>query len=51
MTVYDGGGGGGGRCSFVFDSLNPWTVDHKAPLSMEFSRQETAVGGIPFSRG
>ena len=32
---------------FVF----PWTVSHQAPLSMEFSRQNTGVSAIPFSRG
>ena len=51
MTVYDGGGGGGGRCSFVFDSLNPWTVACQAPLSMELSRQETEVGCNSLLRG
>ena len=49
MTAYDGGGGGGRR-SIVSDSVSPWTVANQAPLSMEFSRQETAMGGIPFSR-
>ena len=29
----------------------PWTIDHKAPLSMEFSRQEWRWVTIPFSRG
>ena len=27
-------------CSVVSDSETPWTIGHKAPLSMEFSRQE-----------
>ena len=49
MTAYDGGGGGGRR-SIVSDSVSPWTVANQAPLSMEFSRQETAMGEIPFSR-
>ena len=49
MTAYDGGGGGGRR-SIVSDSVSPWTVANQAPLPMEFSRQETAMGGIPFSR-
>ena len=32
----------------MLDSLaTPWTVDHKAPLSMEFSRQED-WSGLPF---
>ena len=26
--------------SFMSDSVTPWTVAHRAPLSMEFSRQE-----------
>ena len=31
-------------CSVVSDSLRPpWTIAHQAPLSMEFSRQETFV--------
>ena len=29
------------------DSLQPWTVAHQAPLSMEFSRQEY-WSGYPF---
>ena len=32
-------------CIWLF--VTPWTVDHKAPLSMEFSRQEY-WGGFPF---
>ena len=32
-------------CSVESNSLRlPWTVDHQAPLSMEFSRQITGVG-------
>ena len=27
--------------------VNPWTIAHKAPLSMEFPRQEY-WGGLPF---
>ena len=27
-------------CSLGSNSVNPWTVAHQAPLSMEFSRQE-----------
>ena len=26
------------------DSATPWTVAHQAPLSMEFSRQKSAMG-------
>ena len=29
------------------DSATPWTVDHRAPLSMEFPRQEQ-WSGLPF---
>ena len=29
------------------DSVTPWVVDHQAPLSMEFSRQEY-WSGLPF---
>ena len=28
-------------CSVVSDSVTPWTVARQAPLSMEFSRQES----------
>ena len=31
----------------VSNSVNPWTVAHQAPLSMEFSRQEYQ-SGLPF---
>ena len=34
-------------CSVMSDSLPPWTVARKAPLSMEFSRQEY-WSGLPF---
>ena len=35
-------------CSVVSDSfVTPWAVAHKAPLSMEFSRQEN-WSGLPF---
>ena len=34
-------------CSVVPDSATPWTVAHRAPLSMEFSRQEY-WNGLPF---
>ena len=27
-------------CSVMFDSCNPWTVNHQPPLYIEFSRQE-----------
>ena len=37
------------NCSFLFDSVTPWTLAHQAPLSMEFTRPEWVV--IPFSRG
>ena len=30
--------------------VTPWTVAHQAPLSMEFSRQES-WSGLPFSEG
>ena len=33
--------------SYVQLSATPWTVAHKAPLSMEFSRQEY-WRGLPF---
>ena len=33
--------------SVMSDSLQPWTVAHQAPLSMEFSRQEY-WSGYPF---
>ena len=33
--------------SYVQLSVTPWTVAHKAPLSMEFSRQEY-WRGLPF---
>ena len=33
--------------SYVQLSATPWTVAHKAPLSMEFSRQEYCCG-LPF---
>ena len=33
--------------SVVSDSATPWTVDHQAPLSMGFSRQED-WSGLPF---
>ena len=33
--------------SCVRPFANPWTVDHEAPLSMGFSRQET-WSGLPF---
>ena len=33
--------------SVVSDSMTPWTVAHQAPLSMEFSRQES-WSGLPF---
>ena len=37
-----------GNCSAVFDCCDPpWTVAHKAPPSMEFSRQEY-WSGLPF---
>ena len=35
-------------CSVMSDSVTPWTVVHKAPLSMEFSRQEY-WSGLPFT--
>ena len=35
-------------CSVMFDSVTPWTTAPKAPLSMEFSRQEY-WSGLPFS--
>ena len=35
-------------CSVMFDSVTPWTTVPKAPLSMEFSRQEY-WSGLPFS--
>ena len=28
----------------MFDCVTPWSVAHKAPLSMEFSKQEYGVG-------
>ena len=31
----------------MYDSTTPWTIDHKAPLSLEFSRQEH-WSGLPF---
>ena len=34
-------------CSGVSNSATPLTVDHQAPLSMEFSRQEY-WSGLPF---
>ena len=34
-------------CSAVSDSATPWTIAHKAPLSMAFSRQEY-WSGLPF---
>ena len=34
-------------CSVVSDSATPWTVAHKAPLSMEFSGQGY-WSGLPF---
>ena len=34
-------------CLVVSDSATPWTVAHKAPLSMGFSRQEYWIG-LPF---
>ena len=34
-------------CAVVSDSATPWTVTHRAPLSMEFSRQEYQ-SGLPF---
>ena len=34
-------------CSVMSDSLTPWTVNHQAPLSLEFSRQEYC-SGLPF---
>ena len=34
-------------CSVVSDSATPWTVACQAPLSMEFSRQES-WNGLPF---
>ena len=36
------------NCSVVSDSATPWTVAHKAPLSMELFRQEY-WNGLPFS--
>ena len=33
--------------SVVSDFVTPWTVDHQAPLSMEFFRQEY-WSGLPF---
>ena len=33
--------------SVMSDSVTPWTADHQAPLSMEFSRQEY-WNGLPF---
>ena len=30
-------------CSVMSDSVNPWTVAHQAPLSIEFPRQNTGV--------
>ena len=34
-------------CSVTSSSLQPWTVVHRVPLSMEFSRQEY-WSGLPF---
>ena len=31
----------------MFDSANPWTIAHQAPLPMDFSRQEY-LSGLPF---
>ena len=37
--------------SYVWLFVTPWTVAHKVPLSMEFSRQEYWSGvAIPLSR-
>ena len=35
------------NCSVMSDSATPWTLAVQAPLSMEFSRQET-WSGLPF---
>ena len=32
-------------CSVVSESATPWTIAYQAPLSMEFSRQETYWSG------
>ena len=40
-------GGVGGGCSVMSDFVTPWTVARKAPLSMEFFRQEYC-SGLPF---
>ena len=37
--------------SVVSSSVTPWTVARQAPLSMEFTGQNTAVGGHSLSRG
>ena len=37
--------------SVMSDSATPWTVAHRAPLSLEFSRQEYWSGFILLSRG
>ena len=38
-------------CSVVSDSVTPWTVAHKLPLSMEFSRQEYLSGLLLLTSG
>ena len=35
---------GGKSLSHVRLFVSPWTVDHQAPLSMEFSRKNTGMG-------
>ena len=37
--------------SVMSDSAIPWTIAHQAPLSMEFSSENTRVGSHSFSRG
>ena len=34
-------------CCHILFFATPWTADHQAPLSMEFSRQ-VYWGGLPF---
>jgi len=43
----EGGGAGGLVVKFCLTLPTPWTVAHKAPLSMEFPRQKY-WSGLPF---
>ena len=47
MSNGEGGGAGGLVVKFCLTLPTPWTVAHKAPLSMEFPRQKY-WSGLPF---